>query len=381
MFDILQAAATGATPALLLDLDRVADLYQALQQALPEAKILYAVKANPAPQILARLAGLGCGFDLASPGEVSRCLALGVPIERLSYGNSVKKQADIAGAFAAGIRQFAFDSPQELAKLAAAAPGSRVFCRIAVSGIGAEWPLTHKFGCTVDDAVTLLARAAELGLQPVGVSFHVGSQQTEPLAWTHAITHAHEVFKRLAHQGIELEFVNLGGGFPAHYVLPIPPLQAYVDAIRAAVAHTFGSSLPGLYIEPGRYLVGDAAVLVTEVVLVANRPHERVARWVYLDAGTYSGLDEAMGERIHYRMIVLDLHGNVRDRPSGPVVLAGPTCDSADVIYRHAVELPLDLQPGERVVFLSAGAYSSTCASVDFNGFAPLELRIVGPSS
>lgn len=380
MLNLLHAAASGPTPALILDLDRVDALYLALHQALPEAKILYAVKANPAPEILERLAALGCGFDLASPGEVARCLALGMPAERLSFGHTVKKQADIASAFAAGIRQFAFDSPQELDKLAAAAPGARVFCRIGVSGSGAQWPLTHKFGCTVQTAVALLVRAAQLGLQPVGVSFHVGSQQTEPLAWTHAITHAHEVFRQLACQGIELEFINLGGGLPAHYALPLQPLQAYVDAIHLALAHTFGAHPPALFIEPGRYLVGDAGVLVTEVVLVADRPHERVARWVYVDAGTYSGLDEAMGERIRYRLEVLDITGKQSARPAGPVVLAGPTCDSTDVVYRHGVELPLDLQPGERVVFMSAGAYSSTCSSVDFNGFAPLDVRIVGQS-
>lgn len=381
MINLLHAAASGPTPALIFDLDRLSAQYHALHQHLPEAKILYAVKANPSPKILERLAQLGCGFDLASPGEVALCLALGVPAERLSFGNSVKKQADIASAFAAGIRQFAFDSPQELDKLAAAAPGARVFCRIGVAGTGAQWPLTHKFGCSVEAAVALLVRAAQLGLQPAGVSFHVGSQQTLPAAWTHAIGHAHQVFVQLARLGIELEFINLGGGLPAHYHEPTPPLLAYIDAIREVLARTFGAQQPALFVEPGRFLVGDAGVLVAEVVLVADRPHERVPRWVYLDAGTYSGLDETVGERIHYRIEVLDPLGKHRDRPLGPVVLAGPTCDSTDVIYRHGIELPLDLQPGERIVFLSAGAYTTTCSSIDFNGFAPLGTRFVGASS
>jgi ornithine decarboxylase len=157
---------------------------------------------------------------------------------------------------------------------------------------------------------------------------------------------------------------------PAQYTHPHPPLEAYVEAIREAVHQAFGDSAPELMIEPGRYMVGDAGLLAAEVVLVAQRPHERVQRWVYLDAGVWSGLDETMDERIRYR-----LHVPGPARPCGPVVLAGPTCDSADVLYRHGLELPLDLAPGERVNFLSAGAYTATCSTVDFNGFPPLASR------
>jgi len=370
---LLAAAAEVPSPMLLLDLDVVQDRYLALRAALPQARVLYAVKANPHPRILQRLADLACGFDIASPGELAECRSLSGAAPLLSYGNPMKKAADIALAHRAGVDLFAVDSRMELDKIARAAPGARIFCRLAVSGAGAEWPLTHKFGCTQDEAADLLESAKSMGLRPSGLSFHVGSQQTEPAAWRHAIHRAGEVFRAARRRGLALNFLNLGGGLPAHYDHPVPPLAAYAEEIRAAVAQTFGDARPELLIEPGRYLAGDAGLLVTEVVLVADRPHERVRRWVYLDAGVWSGLDESMGERIRYRVHV----EGAADRPSGPVVLAGPTCDSADVIYRHGVELPLDLQAGERVWFLSAGAYTACCSTVAFNGFPPLETRCI----
>jgi len=370
--NLLDAAVASQTPVLIMDLSRVEAQYRALRAALPEAQVLYAIKANPHPAVLRRLASIGCGFDIASLGELELCRSISGPAALVSFGNTVKKEADIAAAHAAGIDLFALDSPLEQAKIGRAAPGAQTICRLAVSGGGAQWPLSHKFGCTIDEAVDLLADARRIGLNPAGVSFHVGSQQIEPDAWRLAIHRAGEVFRLAARRGVELEFLDLGGGLPAHYTLDPPPIEAYVESIRAALRETFGSAAPRLLIEPGRYLVGDAGVLVAEVVLVAERPHERVARWVYLDVGLYSGLDETMDERIRYR-----LHVPGPERPCGPVVLAGPTCDSADILYRHGVDLPLDLMPGERVIFLSAGAYTASCSAVGFNGFPPLSTRIV----
>jgi ornithine decarboxylase len=191
-------------------------------------------------------------------------------------------------------------------------------------------------------------------------------------AWRLAIHRASEVFRHAARRGIELDFLNLGGGWPAHYAGTPPPLETYAASVNAALQQHFGASKPKLFVEPGRYMVADAGIVVSEVVLVAERPHERVPRWVYVDAGIYAGLEETSGERIRYRLLVPG-----PGRPSGPVVLSGPTCDSADVLYRHQVELPLDIAPGERVIFLSAGAYTATCSSVDFNGFPPLTMQCV----
>jgi ornithine decarboxylase len=211
----------------VLDLDIVRARYVALRQALPAAAIYYAVKANPAAEIVAPLAALGASFDLASPGELDICLGLGIPAQRLSFGNTVKRERDIAAAWAKGVGLFAFDSAAELEKLARSAPGARVFCRLLVENKGAEWPLTRKFGCESRTAADLLIAAKQRGLHPVGVSFHVASQQTDPRQWSAAIAHAAWIFHACAHRGLALELLNLGGGLPAHYRAPVPPLSAY----------------------------------------------------------------------------------------------------------------------------------------------------------
>lgn len=362
------ASVEPPTPCVVVDLDVVRARQQALAVHFPFAEILYAVKANPASEVIAVLAGLGIGFDLASEGEIDRCLALDIPAASLSFGNTVKRESDIARAYAHGIRLFAFDSEGELEKLARAAPGADVFCRLAVSDAAAEWPLTRKFGCHADLAIELLCRAREHGLTPRGVSFHVGSQQTEPEAWRPAIASAAQVFASCARRGVTLDLLNLGGGLPAHYATPVPPLSRYAEVIAAALRHNFGTSPPQIIIEPGRYLVGDAGLLRSRVLLIARKSLHARQRWVYVDAGRYNGLTETLDERIHYR-----LRSAADGGATGPVVLAGPTCDSTDILYqKRGYELPLALAVGDTVDFLSAGAYTSSYASVEFNGFPPL---------
>jgi ornithine decarboxylase len=244
----------------------------------------------------------------------------------------------------------------------------RVFCRLLVSGKGAEWPLTHEFGCVEAMAIELLFAARGLGLRPVGVSFHVGSQQTDPGRWQGAIAEAAKVFRRCARAGHDLELLNVGGGFPAQYLSPIPPIAAYAETIASALAEHFGNARPRLLIEPGRYLVGDAGLLHSEVLLTARKSHAASRRWVYIDAGRFNGLPETLDERIRYR---------IRTPQDGGVcesaILAGPTCDSADIIYQHpSFRLPVKLAPGDSLDFLSAGAYTASYAAVEFNGFSPI---------
>ena len=365
--------ARPASPCVVLDTDVVRLRFEALKQAIPRTGIFFAVKANPAPEIISLLTGLGACFDVASPGEVDVCLGLGVPPQRVSFGNTIKREGAIAASRTAGVDLFAFDSMAEVEKLARSAPGARVFCRILVENRGADWPLTRKFGCESHMAVDLLVAAKNRGLDPAGLSFHVGSQQTDPQQWGPAIAHAAWVYRGCAHRGVDLELLNLGGGLPAHYREPVPPLEAYAEAIEAALDREFGSARPQIIIEPGRYLVGDAGLLRTEIVLISRKsPHER-ERWIYLDAGLYNGLDETLNERIHYRIRTPHEGG-----PSEPAILAGPTCDSTDILYRrHPYELPLDLAIGDPVDFLSAGAYTGSVASVGFNGFPPLKTYIL----
>jgi ornithine decarboxylase len=361
-----------ATPCLVLDLDRVEANHAALRAALPDVALFYAVKANPARPILERLAALGASFDAASRGEIEAVLEAGAAPERLSFGNTIKKEPDIAWAFARGVRLFAFDSPLELEKIARAAPGARVFCRILTTGEGADWPLSRKFGCAPAMAADLLRRAPGLGVVPWGVSFHVGSQQRDPAQWDRALADAALLFRDLEAVGVELGMVNLGGGFPISYRDGVPPPSSYGPVILDAVRRHFGNRLPFLIAEPGRSLVGDAGVIQTEVALVAQKGDGDPRRWVYLDIGRFGGLAETAGDAIRYPI------AGHREGPTGPVILAGPTCDGADVLYeRTPYELPLDLAVGDRLEIACAGAYTTTYASTGFNGFPPLEEHYV----
>ncbi|HEX2581589.1 MAG TPA: type III PLP-dependent enzyme [Dongiaceae bacterium] len=360
------------TPCLVVDLTVVEKSYREMAAHLPLASIYYAVKANPLPEIIATLHRLGSRFDTASMGEIELCLAQGVPPERISYGNTIKKERDIARAYALGVRLYAFDSEAELDKLARLAPGSQVFCRLLVDSEGAEWPLNYKFGCDHAMALTLMKKARAQGLDPSGFSFHVGSQQSDPAQWQKAIATVSTLFAALAQEGIELRMINLGGGFPSRYRSDIKAFSIYADVIMAAVTAAFGNRLPDILIEPGRALVAEAGIVQSEVVLISQKA-QNDRRWVYLDVGRFTGLFETIGDAIKYAL------RTERDASArGPVTLAGPTCDSADILYEHTdYDLPLDLAIGDKVQILSAGAYTSTYSTVGFNGFAPLKTYCV----
>jgi len=351
-----------------MDIPSVVSKYDDLQSALPEAQIYYAVKANPMPEVVRQLAQIGARFDVASGEELHQCLALGISPERLSFGSTIKKASAIADAHRAGVQNFAFDSAAELEKIARNAPGAQVTVRLLTTGKGAEWPLSRKFGCTPEMAFELLLRASELNLVPYGISFHVGSQQTDPSQWEEPIAVTADLFRRLEERGIRLQVANLGGGFPARYTTGIPPIEAYGAAIRESLHRHFGSHWPQIVIEPGRYLVAEAGVIHTEVVLVSRKSENDDVRWVYLDCGKFGGLAETMDEAIKYPM-----HAPGKSKMVAPVILAGPTCDSADILYEKTpYYLPIDLQEGDRIQILSTGAYTYTYSSAGFNGFPPL---------
>ena len=357
------------TPCLVIDLDLVEYNYRRMKELLPAAHIFYAVKANPAAQVLSRLANAGSKFDTASRGEIEMVQAAGVSVDRISFGNTIKKEKDIAWAYQQGVRLFAFDSEAELQKLARVAPGARVFCRVLVDCGGAEWPLSKKFGCAPEMAKDLLRKAKDWGLDAYGISFHVGSQQTDLEQWDRALAQVSQMFFALAEAGVDLRMVNLGGGFPARYRAEVSSIDAYCEAVGRALVRHFGNRMPEVIMEPGRSMVGDAGVIQSEVVLVSRKAANDRKRWVYLDIGKFSGLAETMDESIKYRL------RTPRDGTRvGPVVLAGPTCDSADILYEKTeYKLPLSLKPGDKVEILSTGAYTTTYSSVAFNGFQPLK--------
>lgn len=357
-------------PCLVVDLDVVRQNYQAFANCLPETRVFYAVKANPAPQILSLLAEMGSCFDTASVPEIEMALAAGATPDRISYGNTIKKERDIARAWGMGVTMFAFDSIEELEKIARSAPGSRVYCRILFDCEGAEWPLSRKFGCAPEMAVDLMEQAKRLGLKPYGISFHVGSQQRDVTTYDRALSIVGSIFRTLSERGIELSMVNMGGGFPTRYLRDIPAVQAYGDAIETALRRHFGNNLPETIIEPGRGMVGNAGVLQSEVILISRKSTtEGELRWVYLDIGKFGGLAETMDEAIRYPIRTPHDGDNTE-----PCILAGPTCDSADVLYEKTpYPLPVSLEIGDKVLFEATGAYTTTYSAVAFNGFAPLQ--------
>jgi ornithine decarboxylase len=359
------------TPFLVTDLDVVANRYRRLVEALPGVEICYAVKANPAPPVLSVLAGLGASFDVASPGEVAEIAGLGVGGGRMSYGSTVKKRTDITSAVQRGVNRYSVDCAAELDKVIDLVPDPTVCVRIAHDGAGAEWPLGAKFGCSPGEAVDLLVAAGRAGAI-AGIGFHVGSQQHRPEAWRQALFTCADVFSQARSRGGAPSFVNLGGGFPAMYLDEIPPIEEFGSVIGRTAASCFDDEVQ-LMAEPGRYLVAEAGLIRSEVVLVSTRNND-TRRWVYLDVGIFSGLVEpAFGEAIRYRL------RTSRDGPAEEVVIAGPTCDSADVIYeKSAYRLPVALQAGDQLDLLAAGAYTHSYSTVGFNGFPPLTQHFVG---
>ena len=360
-------------PCLVVDLDVVRDNYRAFEKALPDSKIYYAVKANPAPEILRLLASMGSSFDTASVAEVEMALDAGATADRISFGNTIKKERDVARAHALGVSLFAVDSHEEVEKISRAAPGARVFCRVLTDGEGAEWPLSRKFGCVPAMAIDVLRRAKALGLDAYGVSFHVGSQQTDLSAWDRALGDAKRVFATLAEEGIVLKMVNMGGGFPTRYLKDVPAAQAYGRAIFSALRKHFGNDLPETIIEPGRGMVGNAGVIKSEVVLISKKADNDNVRWVFLDIGKFGGLAETMDEAIRYPIVTR--HDGSE---TAPCVLAGPTCDSADVMYEKTpINLPVSLAIGDKVLIEGTGAYTTTYSTVAFNGFPPLRSYVI----
>jgi ornithine decarboxylase len=360
-------------PCLVLDNEVVRENYLSFAKALPDTRVFYAVKANPAPEILKLLTELGSCFDVASVTETEMVLAAGCTPDRISYGNTIKKESEIATAHKLGVTLFAIDCEAEVEKVARAAPGSRVICRIHCDGSGSEWPLSRKFGCEPDYATDILELAHKRGLAPYGISFHVGSQQHNIEAWDRALASTASIFRGCAERGITLSMVNLGGGFPAKYLRKTPKLESYGKAIFRALRRHFGNAIPETIIEPGRGLVGNAGVIEAEVVLIAKRSPEDEVRWVYLDIGKFHGLAETIDESIRYPI------RTPRDRDEmAPCIIAGPTCDSVDVLYeKNPYPLPVSLAIGDKVLIEATGAYTTTYSSVGFNGYPPLRQYVI----
>lgn len=359
------------TPNIVVNLNTIKRNFLTLKDSFPYAKIFYAIKANPGEPVLQMLAEMGSNFDIASRYELDMISKFVNDPSRFSYGNTIKKSSDIKYFYEKGVRIFATDSKDDLKNIAKNAPGSKVYVRILVENSDtADWPLSRKFGCHPDMAYNLLVQAKEQGLIPYGVSFHVGSQQRDIGAWNDAIAKVKYLFNSLEEEeNIKLQMIDMGGGFPATYIDPTNELSVYASEITRFLTEDFGDDLPEIILEPGRSLVGDSGILTSEVILASRKNNTALTRWVYIDAGKFNGLIETIDECIKYPIIT------TKDGDKeGEVIIAGPTCDSMDVMYETTkYKLPVTLKQGDRMYWLSTGAYTTTYASVAFNGFPPIQ--------
>ena len=293
---------------------------------------------------------------------------IGVSTDRMSFGNTIKKEKDIKFAWENGVEYFSIDTEMEVDKIARNAPGAKVYGRLAMSSNDAEWPLSGKFGTDADHLINILKYAKSKGLVPYGVSFHVGSQSYNKYKWKEAILTASEVFDKLYKEGINLKMINLGGGIPVQHTKPIPSVEEIGDVINNAINEYLGW-VNGLRIivEPGRSMVGNAGITVSRVILKSIKGTQL---WVYLDAGVFHGLMETI-ENFRYEVIV----DGKENGEKITMTLAGPTCDSVDTIYDE-IELPINIDYGDIVYFINTGAYTNEYATY-FNGIEPVKVYTV----
>lgn len=357
------AAHPGGTPYLLHDPSVIARKVRGFRKALPGVALFYAMKANPDPSVLACMNDLGVQFEIASIYELDLLEQVGVSAEGAIFSNPVKPVQAISEAFRRGISTMAVDDLDEVKKIVGVSPAIRMCLRIEVANTGSDWPLTGKFGASTSEALEIIDYCAANGLPLIGLTFHVGSQCRASDNWHAGIETARLLFARMKQAGLTPDLLNLGGGFPIQHTRPIPAIHEIGETLRASLA-----GLPteiAVMAEPGRYLVGDSCWMVTRVVGTATR---KGRRWVYLDVGTFTGLAETL-ERFDYELLC-DRHG-----PEVPTTVAGPTCDTADLLFDEKM-LPEDLVAGDFVYIPNAGAYT-TCYASRFNGFPLPEMHLL----
>ncbi|MCX6339598.1 MAG: type III PLP-dependent enzyme [Candidatus Aureabacteria bacterium] len=335
------------------------------RRALPRVEPFYAIKANPHPEILATLVASGAGFDVASRVEMEAALDAGAAPDRIIFANTIKDAVAIRAAARRGVRLMTFDSEYELDKIAEGAPGTRVIVRIKVSNVGSIVELSLKFGADPADAVQLLIKAHKLGLKPAGVSFHVGSQCMHLGNYVDALEMAAIIVRDSRLKQLPLEIVDIGGGFPIpHFDNDEDVFDKMASVIAREIDRLFDRSIR-IIAEPGRFIVGPAATLVMSVMGKAIRENKH---WYYLDDGVYGTLNGLIFDHAKYQFKVLK---SGRRQLS---TLAGPTCDSLDIIARGE-DLP-ELEIGDIVYVNNIGAYSSASAT-DFNGFSRAKIVMV----
>ncbi|MDQ3014607.1 MAG: type III PLP-dependent enzyme [bacterium] len=351
------------TPFFIFSKKKIINNYKTFEKLFPKAHIFYAMKANFEPEILKILSDEGSGFEVASMYELDMLKAAKVPPEKIIYGTSVKPLSHIKSFHEYGVTKFAFDSLGELEKIAAAAPGASVYVRTIVNDSASVFKFSEKFGTDMRHIAGLLHTAADLGLDPYGISFNVGSQSSNLKAWGDAICELVPIIKELDEAGIRIKAINIGGGFPCQYGSSqiVPELIDIAEYTASCL-----KKLPyevDVMMEPGRGIVGNTGLLITSVIARVQKDHNT---WLFLDAGVFNALFEALAYQGSTRYPISCTRTKY-DVGEKLFALAGPTGDSTDIITREAL-LPKDIDVGDRVIIHNVGAYTLT-ASSNFNGF------------
>ena len=342
-------------PFLLVDSNIIRNKTRRFKIAMPRVKPHYAVKANPHPRVLKTLIEEGVRFEIASISELDLLINLNVSPKEIYYSNPMKSKNYIEYAASKGVEWYVLDSIEELRKIVSIKPDAKMYLRIDTPNIGSDWPLAGKFGTHLSEIKEIISEAAKLKADLAGVTFHVGSQCRNPQNWRVGIERAKKVFINMRRAGLNPRLLNIGGGYPVRHIKPIPSIEIIGEIVNTAIA-----DLPeDIYImaEPGRYLVSDSAYFVCRVVGTTTRKGKR---WMYWDAGIFGGMIEVT-EGLRYE-ILTDRKG-----PCIPWDIAGPTCDSVDILMREEM-LPSDIQEGDFVYIPNAGAYT-TAYACNFNGF------------
>ena len=344
------------TPLLVLSLEQIEKNYRLLRTHLPRVKVFYAIKANPHRRILELMRDLGSNFDVASDGEIMELSSLGVDGSRMIYANPMKTVNGLRACRNAGVGKMTFDSAGEIDKMARECPGATVLLRIRIDNSSAHVDLNKKFGAAREQALELLLKARDAGLDAAGIAFHVGSQTTSADPYLYALDIAHEIFEEAAAAGMQLRIMDIGGGFP----IPEPKVRFNLQEMLNQINARLDEDFPGVEIwaEPGRFICGTAVNLITSVIGVTERGGQP---WYFLDEGLYGTFSGVLFDQWDFKLI------SFKEGEQVAATFAGPSCDSLDIMFRG--KMTVRQEEGDLILVPICGAYTSASATT-FNGFS-----------
>lgn len=355
--DVERLAAEYGSPLLVLSLEQVKKNYELLKKHMPRVQVHYAIKANPHPEILRVMKEMGSCFDVASDGEIRTLHDMGVEGERLIYANPVKTGVGLKACNECGVHKMTFDSASEIAKIQSACPGTTVLLRLRIDNSSAHVDLNKKFGAARENALDLMLKARDAGLDMAGIAFHVGSQTVSAEPYLHALDIARELFEEAKVAGLELRILDIGGGFP----IPEPKVKFNLPEMLQQINARLDEDFPNIEIwsEPGRYICGTAVNLITSVIGVTERGGHP---WYFLDEGLYGTFSGVIFDQWDFKLISFK-----EGKERVAATFAGPSCDSLDIMFRGRITVPLEV--GDLLLVPSCGAYTSASATT-FNGFS-----------